>query len=279
MGTSGAYGGTAGWSGIDKQTQEWLDSGAGTGGLTDGPSGDPETPPPASSDPAHEQTPPGTEPPIPPPLAKLIGQLGRRLRGSGASADGPGGGGVRRAGTGGPGGGSGGRGRSAARASSVGGRAAAGVYGLRSGTAGPLAEIGLSLNELSGLSKHEQARRLLEAAMGPSGAIPESELRLANAEMILWALNEEAEPTPLDLANRWVVEYVWQVWITEAGPTIRIHSANSYDSHRVEQEMRAALEATVVASGLPDDRPLTTQDFEQAIRSALKSLQRIGQAS
>ena len=112
--------------------------------------------------------------------------------------------------------------------------------------------------------------------MGPSGAVPESELRLANAELILWALNEENEPSPHDLANRWVVEYVWQVWITEAGPTIRSHSANGYESHRVEQEMRAVLEATVVASGLPDDRPLTTQDFEQAIQSALMSLERVG---
>lgn len=281
MGTSGAYGGSAGWSGVGQQTQEWLDSGAGTDGPSDGSLGDSATPPP---EPANESTPeptsPTTQPPIPPPLAQLIGQVGRKLRGSGSGGDGPGGGGVhRRGGTGSDGGGSGGRGRSKGRASSVGGRAAAGVYGLRSGAAGPLAEIGLSLDELSGLPKHEQARRLLEAAMGPSGGIPESELRLANAELILWALNQEVEPTPLDLANRWVVEYVWQVWITEAGPTIRNHSASGYDSHRVEQEMRAALEATVVAGGLADDRPLTTQDFEQAIQSALTSLERIGKAS
>lgn len=282
MGTSGAYGGSAGWSGVGQQTQEWLDGGAGTAGPADGSSGDSDAPPPAPPDDSTpELAPPSaTPPPLPPPLAQLIGQLGRRLSSAGGRADGPGGGGTGRAGgTGGGSGGSGGRGRSAGRASSVGGRAAAGVYGLRSGTPGPLAEIGLSLDELRGLSKHEQARRLLEAAMGPSGGIAESELRLANAELILWALNEEAEPTPLDLANRWVVEYVWQAWITEAGPTIRNHSANGYDSLRVEQEMRAALEATVVASGLPDDRPLTTQDFEQAIQSALKSLERIGKAS
>jgi len=115
--------------------------------------------------------------------------------------------------------------------------------------------------------------------MGPSGGVPESELRLANAELILWALNEESEPSPIDLANRWVVEYVWQVWVSEAGPIIRNHSANGYDSHRVEQEMRAALEATVTGRSLPDDRPLTVRDFEQAIESALKSLGRIGGTS
>jgi len=129
------------------------------------------------------------------------------------------------------------------------------------------------------LPRHAQAKRLLEATMGPSGGVPESELRLANAELILWALNEETEPAPIDLANRWVVEYVWQVWISEAGPIIRNHSANGYDSHRVEQEMRAALEATVAGRSLPDDRPLTAHDFEQAIESALKSLERIGRTS
>jgi hypothetical protein len=147
---------------------------------------------------------------------------------------------------------------------------------MRGGVAGPLAELGLSLDELRGLSRYEQARRLLEAAMGPSGGVSESELRLANADLILWALSEEAEPAPIDLANRWVVEYVWQVWISEAGPIIRNHSGNGYDSHRVEQEMRAALEAAVAGRSLPDDRPLTARDFQQAIESALKSLERIG---
>lgn len=283
MGTSGAYGGSAGWSGVGQQTQDWLDSGAGADSRDDGPSGDSEGSPPAPpAESTPQSTPPGAPPPLPPALAELVGQLGRRLRGSGGSADGSGGGGAGGSpagGTGGGSGGSGGRGRSATRASSIGGRATAGVYGLRSGIPGPLAEIGLSLDELRDLSRHEQAQRLLEAAMGPSGGIPESELRLANAELILWALSEETEPAPLDLANRWVVEYVWQVWISEAGQTIRNHSANGYDSYRVEQEMRAALEATVVASGLPNDRLLTTQDFEQAIQSALRSLERIGKAS
>lgn len=278
MGTSGAYGGSAGWSGIGDQTQEWLDSGAGAGSSGpggdggDGGDGDPADPP--SHDDAPPST-PGDRPPISPPLATLIGRLGRRLatsRGGGSGGSGVGGGGAPRgAGTQG-----GGRGRSTARASSVGGRAAAGVYGLRGGQAGALGELGLSLDELRGLPRHEQAKRLLEAAMGPSGGVTESELRLANAELILWALNEESDPSPIDLANRWVVEYAWQVWITEAGPTIRAHAANGYDSRRVEDEMRAALEATVGASGLPDDRPLTASDFESAIESALASLERIG---
>lgn len=286
MGTSGAYGGTKGWSGVGNQTQAWLDGGAGTGpddagdaangdGQGNAPAGSPTDRPDSASDrPESDQNPPVT-----PQLTALLGRLGRRVSGSG----GGGGGGFGSGGSGGFSGGSdsgsGSRGRSSGRASSVGGRAAAGVYGLRSGTALPLADLGLSLEDLRGLSKHQQARKLLEAAMGPSGGVAESELRLANADLILWALNEEEEPAPIDLANRWVVEYVWQVWITEAGPTVRNHAANGYDSLRVKQEMRAALEATVAGGGLPDDRPLTTQDFEHTIDSALKSLGRIGGAT
>lgn len=269
MGTSGAYGGSPGWAGVGDQTQQWLDTGAGTG--SGGPSPPLGTPPPDPTSPPADG-----QPPLAPPLASLIGGLGRRLSGSGG---GPGGGaGMGRAGGSGDGGG-GGRGRAAGGASSVGGRAAAGVYGLRAGAGAALGELGLSLDELRGLPKHEQARRLLDAAMGPSGGVHESELRLANAELILWALNEEAEPAPIDLANRWVVEYVWQVWITEAGPTIRNHAGNGYDSHRVEQEMRAALEACVAGSGLPEGRPITAADFEQAIESALASLGRIGRTA
>jgi hypothetical protein len=260
MGTSGAYGGTSGWSGVAKDTQEWLDGGAG-----------------APVGPADAAAPPSDHESVNPQLAALIAELGRRLaRRRGGQAVGMGGGGS--------GGGTGTTGsaatagRSIARASSVGGRAVAGAYGLRGGVTAALADLGLALDDLAGLSRHQQAKRLLDAAAGPSGDIAESELRLANAELILWALSEETEPAPIDLANRWVVEYVWQVWISEAGAVIRSHSANGYDSLRVEQEMRAALEATVSARGLPEGRPLFARDFEQTITAALSSLQRIGQA-
>ena len=79
----------------------------------------------------------------------------------------------------------------------------------------------------------------------------------------------------MDLANRWVVEYVWEMWITESGPTLEGHSADGYDRVRAEQEMRAALEATVSAHTLPDDRPLMSVDFTAAIEGALSSLRRI----
>jgi hypothetical protein len=182
------------------------------------------------------------------------------------------------AGGGGGGGGGlsgGGEGRSTSRASTAGGRALSGAYGARTGSAAALAELGLDLGELAGLTHYQQARRILDAAIGPRGDVLDSELRTTNAAVVTWALSEEVEPTPVDLANRWVVEYVWEMWITESGPNLEGYSADGYDRVRAEQEMRAALEATVSAHTLPDDRPLMSADFTAAIEGALSSLRRI----
>ena len=157
----------------------------------------------------------------------------------------------------------------------VGGRALGGAYGARTGTAATLGELGLDLEELAGLSRFQQAQRILDAAIGPRGDVLDSELRKTNASVVLWTLMEEVEPTPVELANRWVVEYVWEVWITESGPTLQEHLPDGTDRVRVEQEMRAALEATVSAHALPEDRSLTTTDFTAAIDGALASLRRI----
>jgi hypothetical protein len=258
MGTSGAYGGSPGFKRVRDQTQLWLGVGAaGSGGGGDGPPGPPVAPP----------SPPVSSPPVPgaPPvgaaLARIIAALGAALAG--------GGGGREAAGT------LTGGGRSTARASTVGGRALGGAYGARTGSAAALGELGLDLGELDGLSRYQQARRIVEAAIGPRGDVLDSELRQANASVVLWALTEEVEPTPADLANRWVVEYVWEVWVTESGPLLREHSADGSDRVRLEQEVRAALEATVSVRALPEGRALTAADFTAAIDSALGSLRRI----
>lgn len=257
MGTSGAYGGSPGWKPVRDQTQEWLGSGAvGTGGGDGGPP--PAIPPTPPADPS------GPRPLISPALARIISALGAALTGGSSAGSSRG-----------DGGGLTGGGRSADRASTVGGRALGGAYGVRTGTAATLGELGLDLGELTGLSRYQQARRILDAAIGPRGDVLESELRTTNASVVLWALTEEVEPTPVELANRWVVEYVWQVWITESGPVLQEHSAVGKDRVRVEEEMRAALEATVSAHALPEGRPLTNADFTSAIDSALGSLRRI----
>jgi hypothetical protein len=267
MGTSGAYGGSPGFKPVDDSTQGWLDAGGGGAG-----SGDANTPPAPPITPTPVDTTPPAAPSISPNLAGLLAALGRALASSGSGGSGGEGGG---AGGGGRSvGGSGGR-RSAVRATSVGGRAIGGAYGTRAGAAGPVEELGLTLADLDGLPRFQQAQRILEAALGPTGDVFDSELRQANAEVVMWALMEPDEPTPAALAERWVVEYVWQVWITEEGPTLQAHIAPGYDRERAEQEVRAALEATVAIRGLPTDRSVTTADFTAAIERALSSLRRI----
>jgi hypothetical protein len=257
MGTSGADGGSPGWKPVRDKTKEWLGTGAaGSGGVGGGmPAGGPPAPP--------ESTlrVPGA-PPIGPALGGIIGALGSALAGGAAGR--VGGGGLTSS-----------AGRSAARASAAGGRALGGAYGVRAGAAATLGELGLDLGELTGLSRYQQAQRIVEAAIGPRGDVLDSELRQANASVVLWALTEEVEPTPAELANRWVVEYVWEVWVTESGPVLQEYSKDGSDRLRAEQEMRAALEATVSVHALPEGRALTTADFTTAIDAALGSLRRI----
>lgn len=269
MGTSGAYGGSAGARNVRDRTRDWIGSGGAAGGGAGGgeaPSPAPSIPSPPPEPPTADRPPP-PRPTVPPALGKVISSLSALLANGGVGGGGSGG-----AGGGGDSfGGSGGR-RGAARAARVGGRALGGAYGARTGGAAAVAELGLDLGELRGLSRYEQAKRILDAALGPKGDVMDSELRKTNAEVVLWALNEETAPTAVDLANRWVVEYVWQTWITESGPLLQGLGANRA---RVEEEMRAALEATVTARALPDDRALMAADFTEAITSALESLRRI----
>lgn len=254
MGTSGAYEGTPGWKPVRDRTQEWLGTGAAGSGAEGGGDGSlPEILP----LPAGPQRLTSQPPFVSPAIARIISTLGAALtsgRGEGGLAGGN---------------------RSLGRASTVGGRAVGGAYGARTGAPGTLGELGLDLTELVGLSKYQQAQRIVDAAIGPRGDVMESELRQANAAVVLWALTEEVVPTPIEMANRWVVEYVWQVWVTESGSLLQEHPADGNDRIRAEDEMRAALEATVSAHALPEGNSLATSDFVAAIDSALGSLQRI----
>lgn len=264
MGTSGAYGGSPGWGSVGNETDQWLDS------LGDGSSGDGQDPPEPAPPPGALS---GGETPSPPPeISGVLSAIGKRLATGGGGGSGAGG---RAGGAGDSGTGGGAARRTTGRAATVGGRALGAVYGARGGVAGPLQELGLVPGDLVGLSRFEQARRILEAAVGPTGDVLESELRETNSLVVLWALGETVEPSPVDLANRWVVEYVWQVWCTETGLSFEDNMSAS-DRLRAEQEMRAALEASAFVHGLPTGRPLTSADFSAAIEAALSSLRRIG---
>lgn len=184
-------------------------------------------------------------------LAGIIDKLGDRLGGAGA----------------------GGAGREGAAA--AGGRVLGGASDVSTGNTGTVGELGLDPGELAGLSRYQQVQRIVDAAIPPGGDVQESELRAAAASVVTWLVSEEVPPTPVEVVGRWVVEYVWEVWITETGMLLEEYSAAGHDRSLAEQEMHAALEATVSTRALPDDRPLTSADFTAAINSALGSLRRI----
>jgi hypothetical protein len=171
--------------------------------------------------------------------------------------------------------GGGGRGRRAVgRASASGGAASAGAYGFRVGDAGVLADLGLGLEELQGLSPYDRAKRIVDAASGPAASIDEAEIRQVNADVVLWSLEQEEPPEPAEVVRRWVVEYVWQIWLTEAGGQLRDGTRDGKDTLALEREVRSTLEASMSSVALRPDG-LRAEDFRNAIEQLLGRLERI----
>lgn len=278
MGTSGAYGGSRGWNATRDDTSRWLQGLGGEGTGTDGigGGGDPSAESPDSG-PAEDPERPTSQPPsaVDPGIARIFAGVARKLRGmvgSGGSSTAGGGGGTPRGGgqAGARGGGTGRR-----RAAAAGGAAIAGVYGLKAREAGVLSDIGLSLDDLDGLSLFEKARRIVDAATGPDAPLEEDELREVNAEFV-WRMLErdDDEPSAPDLVKAWVVELVFHTWLTEAGSILRDGSRDGQSTHSIEREARATLETAVNRVDLPIPG-IRAADFQQAVASLLGTLSRI----
>ena len=264
MGTSGAYGGSPGWNDTRQDTDAWLDSRPNQAGSDgNGPDPDQEDPPPEAPD-GNETVHPDN-PLLDRLLRRIALHLSRTLRGTGTTR----GGGAFYGG----GGDSGGvRGRR--RAAISGGVAIAGAYGLRSGTADSVNDAGLSLADLIDLSPFEQARRIVDAASDRSTLIEEAELREVNANFVYWAIQQETPPSPIELVKQWVTEFVFRVWLTEAGERLRDGSRDGASTHTLEQEARVTLEARVSGVELPVDG-IRASYFETAIQALLGMLSRI----
>jgi hypothetical protein len=275
MGMQGAYGGSAGWSDTRRDTQDWLDTGAGSGGdggQGDGGNGD--APPPGEEPPSPgDQAPPATLPDrIDPRIARILaGVAGRLAAAVGGVVSTSGGGGGRGGAGGGTGGGGGGR---RGRAAASGGVAIAGAYGLRSGDAGALGDAGLSLTDLDGLSPFQQARRIVDAASGPSALIEQDEIREVNANFMWWSIQQDQPPSPTELVKAWVTEFVFRTWLTEAGSVLRDGTRDGAATHALEREVRVTLEAAASRVNLPTDG-LRATDFQAAINQLLGILARI----
>lgn len=267
MGTSGAYGGSPGWSSTRRDTEHWLDdlstpSEGGNGGTgTDEPAETPEAG-------AEQQPPSGSQQPIDPRVVRILGGVSRRL----ATVASGGAGGTNNAGGGGGYGGGGGARR--AQAVTSGGLAVAGAYGLRGRDAGALGDVGLTLANLENLSPFHQAKRIVDAASGESALIDQAEIREVNANFMWWALEQQSPPSPVQLVEAWVTEYVFRAWLTEAGAILRDGSRDGASTHALERTVRLTLEAAVQRADLVVDG-LRAVDFQAAIRGLLGVLTRI----
>lgn len=248
MGTSGAYGGSGGrgWGRARRDADEFADDPTDANAeqllsdIADALDWDGDGPPPDEG-PRDEQLPDQPQRPD-------FGPLRPVTRGGGS--DGPGGGGGGGSGDGATTGG-GGRSRSRARAASVGGSVAAAGLALRNRDEPTLRAFGLNLAELDALDSHEQAKRILDAVGASVGDLQEEELTQASAAALLCLLEDEGA-TGADAVRVFVVEYVFEVSLTEIGNELRDGTRDGWASVEVEDKLHDLIEARVAQVDLPD---------------------------
>ena len=249
MGTSGSYGGSAGvnWNELQGELDDWLD-GLPTPSDTDAP----------------------PAPVVDPNVARILNPLGHALmsggRGVGGGPSNGGGGGSGTRGTS-----PSGTGRSRARTAQVGGRLASGLRGLATGNAAALAELGLDLAELSALDPYRQAARLIEAATEEpvAATLEEDELRKAANRTAIWAIEAGEPPDIASIIRHFVVEYVFEVFLTEAGSTMRSGERDGTDALAAEGRVRATIEALARAVRIDDTGP-AVQSISVTVETVLQ---------
>ena len=248
MGTKGSYTGGGGKAGKDLRdaVSRWADS-AGAAG--DQP-----------------------RPPLPP--AALRGALGLFRN----SADGPGGGGGGGGASGaGVGSGGGGAQRTVAASARAASRAAAAAYGLRTGDAQTLADLGLDYDALRANQDPLQVTKaIVDAACGPStdGTIEDHEQRLVAAEIAGWILDAHSDgtvPTPDEIVRETIALIVFEAACTETAARLQQGAPSAAAMLAAEDEMRVtarvlAENADLSATGA------TEQELNTAIAKGIESL-------
>ena len=274
MGTSGAYGGSGGrpWGAARSEMRRWLDGDDDSsvedvlGRVADALVWD--------SDQDESGAPPGADgsttavenrpEPMPPLHGGSVGSSGRGGGGGG------GGGGVSRAART----GSSRASRSRLRAASAGGRATLAAFALRTGDRDRLNELGFDYNELAGLSAFHQTDRIVRALLGAPSTIAEEELREAATTTALAVLVADVAPSEPDTIRMFIVEYVYEIAISELGAEMRDGTRPGADTVELEERLHGYLEAAVADITLPDER-LSVADFESAVARSLNDARRI----
>ena len=255
MGTSGSYGGSGGrdWRELQQELDHWLDHLPGVGDdpspgdESDGLRG-------AEDEPAAENGPdPDSSPDerpkdlerLDPAVLRVLRPLRRGiLAGGSGSGDVPSG---RESGGGGRS--PSGSGRARSRVGRVGGRLAAGISGIRAGNAAALLALGLNLTELQTLDPYRQAQRLLKAATeeGVATTLEEDELQVAASRTAIWGITSAEAPNVDEVIRRFIVEYVYEVFLTEGGAILRGGQRDGVAANGAEGRVRDTIVALVRA--------------------------------
>ncbi len=241
MGTSSSYGGSGGgdWSSLVDALDNWL-------GELPGSQGPDQNEEPAQPQPLSTPSPDPRE--VSPVVLSVLRPLAKALLTGGRGSTAPpraGGGSAALGGRGGGGRSPSGSGRSRARVGRVGGRLAVGIASLRAGEATALDDLGLDLTELRGLDPYRQAQRILQAATEEdvSTTLEEEELATAANHVAIWGLTAEEAPPVEDILRRFIAEYVYEVFLTEGGITLRSTRSSRASATLVEQQVRQTIEA------------------------------------
>ena len=268
MGTSGAYGGSGGqaWSRARRRARrlppnptdgdlDRLIQAVGDGLSHDNPELD-------------QQAPAQVEPAAP---TVSWGPISARPRAGGG--EGPGTGGGRRGGGERPTGG--GTRRSPRRVASVGSRAARAGAALLTGDTRTLAELGLDLADLVGLSPAEQAQRIA-AHMVTGDSIENAEIRAATDALILAQIQAGRPLSPVEVAQVYASAWIIEVVKTELGAAYRDGSRPADEIRRIERRVYDTVRASV--EGLVTDG-METMDTEAVITEVLGRARRVMRAS
>ena len=249
MGTSGSYGGSTKKVWKDAR-QQVLDLAPGGGGSDGGGSEQPPSAAPLddlwqaianaldSDDPLLHA--PSLEAPTI-SLPTLMPWLGK------PSAGGGGGGAVH---AGGGRQGSGSR-RQVVRGAARGGAALGAAYAVRRGDATYLAELGLDLTRLQGLSPLRQCAEILEAVLGEGSHPDELALRRASLEALKEVLTAVDPPNEVIAVRTFVVHYVFEISLVELQRQVNEGALAPQDVAKREQMIRTYLDKRVQTLPLP----------------------------
>ncbi|MHB9149815.1 MAG: hypothetical protein ACYC33_07020 [Thermoleophilia bacterium] len=118
-------------------------------------------------------------------------------------------------------------------------------YAIRQNDGAALADYGLSIENLRGLSPVRQCAAILDALLGQGAHPDEHALRKASMESLKEILQSEIPPPEADAVGGFVVNYVYELVLVELQAQLDAGAMNAAESARRERGIRHYLEHRV----------------------------------